>query len=153
MAQEPSITVAVKLSVEMANAIDARAAALEASTGNPHTKSDILRMAIAQYLGLVPRQADEQPQAHHLTPPCRFVGEGGGADACVEANAVRGVQAGRLPVRLLRRHAGRLRSTRRPRRRSVERRDQQSDEPRDVVPVVQRWEVERPAREEEVRQH
>lgn len=64
MAQEPSITVGVKLSTRMAEAIDSKVAALEVATGNPHTKSDVIRMALAQYLGLLeaPAQADDQPQ-------------------------------------------------------------------------------------------
>lgn len=64
MAQEPSITVGVKLSIKMADAIDSKVAALEAATGNPHTKSDVIRMALAQYLGLLEAQpqADDQPQ-------------------------------------------------------------------------------------------
>lgn len=54
--QEPSININVKLSVEMSNAIDAKAESLAQQTGNPHTKSDVVRMALAQFLGLTTPQ-------------------------------------------------------------------------------------------------
>jgi hypothetical protein len=55
MAQEPGVNINVKVSAEMSNAVDAKAALLTSMTGTPHGKSDIVRMALAAYLGLVPK--------------------------------------------------------------------------------------------------
>ena len=62
--QEPTIGVSIRIGVEMSKALDARCATLTAETGNPHQRTDVIRMALALYLGLVPEKPNglEQPQ-------------------------------------------------------------------------------------------
>ncbi len=50
----------------MTEAIDEKVAALEAANGTPFSRTDVIRMAVASYLGLVPDRPNgtsvEQPQ-------------------------------------------------------------------------------------------
>lgn len=65
-AQEPTVGMTIRFSVPMTEAIDEKVAALEAANGTPFSRTDVIRMAVASYLGLVPDKPNlgdrEQPQ-------------------------------------------------------------------------------------------
>ena len=60
--QEPTLNVNIRLTADIANALDKRCADETIATGNPHTRNDVVRMALAQYLGITrPRNGDPAP--------------------------------------------------------------------------------------------
>jgi hypothetical protein len=61
MPQEPTIAITVRISPEMGAAIDAKIALFSSATGAVFSKTDIVRMALAKYLEMVPKNGD-QPQ-------------------------------------------------------------------------------------------
>lgn len=62
MSQEPNVAVNVKVSVELANALDKHCADETIATGNPVTRADVVRISLSRYLGLTrPRNGDPSP--------------------------------------------------------------------------------------------
>ena len=63
MPSEPTIAVNVRMNLELANALDKHCADESAAAGNPVTRSDVMRMALAQYLWLTRPRNGQPPQA------------------------------------------------------------------------------------------
>ena len=67
--QEPTINANVRLTIELANALDKHCADETTATGNPVTRADVVRLALAQYLGIARRNGDDpQPTVAPHTP-------------------------------------------------------------------------------------
>lgn len=60
-AQEPGLNITVKLTTDLTAAMDAYRDDEEKATGNPVSRSDVIRLALAQYLGIAKRKMPEQP--------------------------------------------------------------------------------------------
>ena len=51
--QHPTVAINVRLTTTLFDALTNRCKALTEETGIPHQRSDVLRLALAQYLGLI----------------------------------------------------------------------------------------------------
>jgi len=63
MPQEPTVAISLRVPPDIAAAVDAKAKALEAASGMLYNRTDIVRMALARFLGLVetPNENAAQP--------------------------------------------------------------------------------------------
>jgi hypothetical protein len=61
-AQEPTLAVNFRLTVDLATALDEHCRTEEEATGNPITRADVMRLALAQYLGVAKRKTADQQQ-------------------------------------------------------------------------------------------
>lgn len=59
-AQEPTLAVNFRLTVDLATALDEYCRTEEEATGNPITRADVMRLALAQYLGVAKRRTGDQ---------------------------------------------------------------------------------------------
>ena len=64
---EPTVAVNVRVTVDLATALDKHCEAETAATGNPVTRADVVRLALAQYLGTATRR-NGTPQQEATAP-------------------------------------------------------------------------------------